>query len=410
MASSGVRNRLYSLLATSTRAIGQIAAVLVLAKLFPPQIYGLLSLYLVYASIMAVIGDFGQATAALPAMSVAEGGIDGIYKDALAFRLSTQTTVFLLGAAICALVAHVDDLYLFLLCCLISYLGSMADFALLPFRAARFYGGEVVASILGTGVFLVAVPVAALLFHEIHAVALAYVVARMFSILLISIVWIWNLKRAGFGIAPIRLPARSFRTKCRTYFPYLVDSSLTTVMNFLDTLLVSLVLGAVAVGVYQIPAKFMQLGLIVVQIAVSIYVPSLARLADKGQRRVTIRKMVLELATVGLVAALAISLVVPPVCDHFFGSAYHLERLAWVGFGVALFLRLVAAAYGIALIVERQPAIRVIGQGLVISTFSIGVLKLGWSYGLTGVAWSFALAMLVVLIYYFLQHERLMRT
>jgi O-antigen/teichoic acid export membrane protein len=408
MASAGLK--VLSLISTALRSAGQLVIFLVLAKIFPVSSFGVFSFYFALAGLCALIGDYGSSTFALPLMSEMKRPLKRVFVEVFFFRFTTSAIAMLVGGTIFAVASGVDDVFLFCACFLTVFVSGLGDFTLLPFRAARAYVDEATASILNTSVYVVAITVVALATHDIALVAVTYLISRLVSFAIILQLWkrvVGRLDQPDDTEAGRR---PSFARNLGDHFPYLADALLTASINYLDTLLIGALVSVEAVAAYQIPAKTMQLGLIVVQVAVAIYVPSIVRETDKTKLKKIERRMITELTIAGTAMSIGVAFVLPIFVDFFFHSDYSLSFATWVGFAIALWLRLAASGYGIILIALRRPAFRIIGQSMVLAMFVAATLLSAPRFGLLGVAYSFSSAMFIALLFYVYAVRRVRKT
>jgi len=264
----------------------------------------------------------------------------------------------------------------------------------------RAFFEEALASVLNTSIYVTSVAIVAIATKDIIYISIAYLISRCFALAVTSVLWRKLSRKEELITAEINENRISFSQKINHGFPYLADSVLSASINYIDTIIISSLIGIEAVAKYQLPAKIMQMSLIVVQIGVAIYVPMLVREKDKVAENKLQRRMVVELTLVGGIMALGVSLVVPRLVEHFFRPEYQLPEAAWMGFALALWIRLSAAGYGVILISKKRPKLRVIGQILVLATFIVGMLASARQFGLIGVSWSFSAAMMVALLFY----------
>lgn len=403
---AGVLNRAVVVVSTGLRASAQMIVFLMLARAFLPNELGRFSLFIAISGICALIGEFGSGTFALPMLARVSGDVRLKFVEILKFKLLSVTLAILVGAVVgvAFISKSPSDTDLMLICFAIGYASVFSEYFLYPFRAIQAYRAEAVASIFNSVVLVISVAVAIFWSGSIFYVACAYLFSRILAIGVAWVVFDFELRKRvdvqGAGVNDGGSNRVAIVDYIKIGFPFLIDSLLTSGINYADTFLVSTFIGVSAVGVYQIPSKMMQASLLVVQVVSIIYIPSLSRLTSRKEQRAMTRRMVIELAFVALVAFAGASLVVPEIVARFFNAAYSLPRIAWIGFGAAIAIRLISAGYGIFLVSAMQPKVRIIGQVLILSTFVIGVVCTSRYFELVGVAWSFALAMAVAFIYY----------
>ncbi|MFT3802103.1 MAG: oligosaccharide flippase family protein [Burkholderiaceae bacterium] len=397
----------FSLVSVCARVLGPLAVLLILARSFAPEAFGRFSLYLAIAGLLGLVGDYGLGASALPDLVESGRRIRAAFRQMAGFRLVIGTATMAVGSAAVLGLSAIDEPRLFIVCAGIALVSGFVDFSLLPLRAVQAYSREAAAALISAAAYVAGVAVAVSWTRDLVAVAVVCLLFRVLALGAVLAIWRGVARELGLAARPGGTAREAFGARLRRGGPYLLDSLLSAAINYVDTLLIGGLLGAAAVGLYQPPAKILQASLLIVQVAASVYLPPLVRASARAEQKRLIDRMSVELSVIGLVAALAVGALAPPLLDRLFGSAYRLPALAWIGFACALWGRLAAAGYGIALIANRRPADRVAGQLLVLLTFATGVLATAPRFALTGVAWSFAAAMGVALSFYFARVRRL---
>lgn len=396
---SSLKIRALSLLSNILRSFGPLILFAILAKTLPTDVFGEFSLYFAIAGILALIGDYGCSTFSLPILSELDNNVNLKFSELFWFRFLTSIVVMLLGVVLITVFTNVN-IVLFYICCGVVFVSSMGDFCLLPFRAVRALFEEALASVLNTSIYVISVVTVAISTKDIIYISIAYLISRCFSLAVIFVLWRKISHRKGLAANESNETRLLLSQQISHGFPYFVDSMLSASINYIDTILINALIGIEAVAKYQIPAKIMQMSLIVVQVCVAIYVPMLVREKDRLVEKKLQRRMIIELTLVGGLLAVGVSLVIPALIEQYFRPEYQLPEAAWVGFAMALWVRLSAAGYGVILISEKRPQIRVIGQVLVLTTFVAGMLVSARQFGLIGVSWSFSAAMFFALLFY----------
>lgn len=387
-----------SLTSSVVKAFGQLIVFLLIATSFSAEDFGVFAFYLAVAGLLAAVGDFGISTYSLPVMAKAGAGVGVAYHNFFIFRLRILAPTILIGGGCVYLFVGLDKPLLFLLCLGTAFFGSINDYALLPLRAVQRVKAEALACVLSVATYLLLVSASIYIYSTVYAVAAAYMSARVLGCVIVALVWRYARREFNSSGFDISFPD-IFHDRVRKVAPFFFDSMLSSAINFLDTLLIGFLLGAAAVGQYQIPAKILQVGMIVVGIAVSIYVPLLA--VAKGEvKEATRRRMTLEMLFVGFVGAVLVAFLVPYLMPMFFDHEYQMPLHVWFSFAAVLLLRLVCSSYGIFLIAEGKAKIRIVGEAMLLSSFILGSVVLAPLLGLFGVALAFIFALIVALLFY----------
>jgi len=385
------------------RILSQTLVFLLIGKVLGPVELGQFSLFMVYASLIGLVADYGCSNPALREMSVNVPGAAGILNDYLVFRVAMGVICYTLGGLglyLTGLVA-LADAQLFLWIALSSFVIFQSDFILLIFRATTRYNEETVTSIVTSLVHVLLVGTVCWMAPHIVPVTLAFLASRLFA--LFFTIFMVRRKAAILSYAPGRIVAtlKTLPGMLRQRTWYAADSFITAAFGQVDTLLVGHLLGLHALGNYQLGAKVLQMSLSIVQVASSVYIPMLSRAVHQAHPVRMVMQMVLALAGVGALAALSIYWIMPYLVDIYMGAPFADANVLWGGIGLAVFIRCLAASFGILLVALDKPGVRTFVQIGIISS----LVALAWilvpAYGLWGMGYAVAGSLGVGLLIYF---------
>jgi O-antigen/teichoic acid export membrane protein len=385
------------------RILSQTLVFLLIGKVLGPVELGQFSLLMVYASLIGLVADYGCSNPALREMSVDVPGATGIMNDYLVFRVGMGLVCYGVGGVGLYLAGLVTpaDISLFLIISLASFVALQTDFILLIFRATTRYNEETVTSVCTSLVHLLLVGSVCFLAPHIVPVTLAFLASRLFA--LAFTVGMVRRKAAILSYQAGRIAAalKTVPAMLRKRTWYAADSFITAAFSQIDTLLVGHLLGLHALGNYQIGAKVLQMSLSIVQIASSVYIPMLSRGIHQAHPVRMIMQMILSLAAVGAAAACGIYWVMPYLVNLYMGAQFADANLLWGGIGAAVFIRCLAAGFGILLVALDKPGVRTFVQIGIISS----LVTLSWilapAYGLWGMGYAVAGSLGVGLVIYF---------
>ncbi|MRW86273.1 oligosaccharide flippase family protein [Pseudoduganella sp. FT26W] len=391
------------------RILSQTLVFLLIGKVLGPVELGQFSLFMVYASLIGLVADYGCSNPALREMSVNVPGAAGIMNDYLVFRVAMGVVCYTIGGVGLYLSGLVSlaDVQLFLWLSLASFVALQSDFILLIFRATTRYNEETVTSIVTALVHLLLVGTVCFVAPHIVPVTMAFLASRLFA--LAFTVFMVRRKAAilSFASGHIVAALRAAPGMLRKRTLYAADSFITAAFGQIDTLLVGHLLGLHALGNYQLGAKVLQMSLSIVQVASSVCIPVLSRAVHQAHPARTVMQMILALAGVGAAAAGCIYWIMPYLVDRFMGAQFADANVLWGGIGLAVFIRCLAASFGILLVALDKPGVRTFVQIGIIS----GLVALSWvlvpAYGLWGMGYAVAGALGIGLVIYFVAVLRL---
>jgi O-antigen/teichoic acid export membrane protein len=385
------------------RILSQTLVFLLIGKVLGPVELGQFSLFMVYASLIGLVADYGCTNPALREMSVNVPGAAAILNDYLVFRVAMGVVCYTIGGLGLYLSGLVTlaDAQLFLWISLASFVALQSDFILLLFRATTRYNEETVTSICTSVVHMVLVGTVCFVTPRIVPVTLAFLASRLFA--LAFTIFMARRKAAilSYAAGQVTSALKAAPGMLRKRTLYAADSFITAAFGQIDTLLVGHLLGLHALGNYQLGAKVLQMSLSIVQVASSVYIPMLSRAVHQSHPVRMVMQMTLALAGVGALAAGGIYFVMPYLVDLYMGAQFADANVLWGGIGLAVFIRCLAASFGILLVALDKPGVRTFVQIGIISS----LVALAWilvpAYGLWGMGYAVAGSLSVGLLIYF---------
>ncbi|MYM84000.1 oligosaccharide flippase family protein [Duganella sp. FT50W] len=391
------------------RILSQTLVFLLIGKVLGPVELGQFSLFMVYASLIGLVADYGCSNPALREMSVDVDRAATIMNDYLVFRVAMGVVCYTIGGLGLYLSGLVTaaDAPLFLWISLASFVALQADFVLLIFRATTRYNEETVTSVCTSLVHMLLVGSVCFMSPHIVPVTLAFLGSRLFALVFTISMVRRKAAMLRYAAGQIGAALRAAPAMLRQRTLYAADSFITAAFGQVDTLLVGHLLGLHALGNYQLGAKVLQMSLSIVQVASSVYIPALSRAVHQAHPLRMMLRMMLALAAVGALAAAAIYWIMPYLVDLTMGAQFADANVLWGGIGLAVFIRCLAASFGILLVALDKPGVRTVVQvGIIASLVALAWLLLP-SYGLWGMGYAVAGALGVGLLIYLLAVLRL---
>lgn len=372
-----------------------------------PDSLGRLSVYFAYASLMWLVSDYGLHNPAFRAISIDKTNAVKLFNEYTLFRILLSFPVFVAGTFLLIITGALkySDIPFFLCLSIATYFNAHADFIQIYFRGVGKYSVEASISVLTGFIHLALVAIVAEKYRNIEIIALAILFSRTFY-WFISLLWArhyvpifyWSAKEIRAGVGTFYFNIRKLRH-------YAADSIATASFSHIDILMVNHFFGLHLSGVYQIGSKVSQISLAMVQVFASTYVPIISRNlhgAEKNENAASnnIRRATFELLSVGIIFSAALIFFLPHVVHSIFGEKYLEANVLFVGFGIAVVGRCVAAPFGITLIALDKPRVRTIGQVFVTTVYVFLAILIFPKFGFSHVALVIAASLWAAAFFY----------
>lgn len=375
------------------RMAAALLVLVVMARGLGPSLFGLVATVFTYATLLSLITDFGFSSKLLRdvAMDPDDGGT--VLNAALnvKFYLSIVAILICVGLTLFLPLSWAERLSVLMLTVgiLVAALGDLSFVAL---RATGRYGVEASVT-LGTSLaHVVVVGVAATIGGGVLTVSCAFLASRILYCGAAAVAIRRSFPQAVFS----RQRWKTVRSSLLQSKSWAVDAGMGYINGQFDGLVVAAAFGLPAAGIYQAGGRFVQAGLSLSAVLSGIHIPRLSRSNTVGMKWRAFSEF--GLAGLGLGSCLAI--LGPLLTKYILGPQYAKVDQLWLGFGVFLAARYVAAGLGAILTAERRMATRIGGQvsALGIATLFIVVPWPGRQY--TVMPWLMAVCALVTCAIY----------
>lgn len=214
------------------------------------------------------------------------------------------------------------------------------------------------------------------------AIAAAFVGSRALQLAAAVVLCGREMQLPRFGLASV-----AQWQQLRAGWAYAVDGGLAQLAAQLDTLLVRMLLGAHAAGVYQAGMRIVVGVLSLSMVTGNVFIPRLSRtLADAGAHSLVVRQL---RRTYLALAALSGALVWGLgwlLMRHGYGPAFYELAALWPWFALLIVVRVVAANYGVQLTALGKQASRsVVNLVALVTTVLLVFGAVAAGFGLPGV-------------------------
>ncbi|WP_210190735.1 oligosaccharide flippase family protein [Rhodoblastus acidophilus] len=380
---------------------------IVMARYLGAQQFGVLAGAMAYSGLLNLLSDFGLATYALRLAGMEPQRTVEVIRRALLVKTATTCAGALIGGALLfwnSIDGKIAELQIVVF--LAMTVAAYADLAFVASRALGRFDIERRTVLWTSAIVLVIVSVAAIGTCDAVATAWALLAGRIVYALGVA----RALRRWLCADEPWPLDAPGFLRMARGALPYAVDGALTNLSNQIDIVMVTMLLDATSVGIYQAGARLVQSISPVAVILSTVYLPRLAhahRHNNSDEVRRLASRLNFEFAGLALFGFLGFLLVGPLWTTYLLGPKYQPLLMLWPGFATFVFTRFAAAAFGIQLAAYGEMRFRIVAQALAIATIVLVDLILLPKLGIMPASWVLAGSSLIPLLIYAIQSARI---
>lgn len=382
----------FSAFSNFSRFLASGVLFIALAALWLPDMFGRFVFHHVLALVAAMVVDYGLALRTMREVAHAPRAARSVLRSTLAAQLLLVPLSGLLGVGFWT-AGLIEEPALFALLWLAHVLFNFVNTGYGACRGLGRHDVEARIALVGN-VFLCVLPLA-VAWTEFgpEAVAAAMVTARLLQALATAA----HLSVLPAAAGPARESARRVLRHARVYA---LENWVSALFQNADSLIVRLMLGEAALGIYQAGARFMTIAIILAQSVGNLLVPSLtAALADRRAFRRSARRTTMVLGGLGLASFAGLALLGGPVADLLYGEAYAGVAQLMPLFGVVACLRCIAASQGFVLLALDQQAYRFLAVLGALGVF-LAAGPAGAMLGVSGVIWANALSVAALLALY----------
>ena len=335
---------------TATRLGSGFLLFVLIARHLGPAEFGHYMFWFSATYLCALLANFGLSNMLLKEMSQRPNEVRQYLATGLVLRLSISG-VLLSGAFISAFFVDRPDLLLLLLCA--NFVEVIADTYFVGYRATGHYANEArIATLLALIQFAL---VGGVVYagQNASAIAFAFLCGRI-----LQLVAIRQASKAIFG--KIRLPKiDAGLVLAKRAAAYAVDFAFGNFFGNIDSVVLRLLVGVEAVGLFQSGMRLFQGGAQAAPILANVFLPAVARAATDGSDSSRAAKS-LQLVFLGFGAffGLGLSCFADKVVSLAFGADYAALSGLLPWFGLLFFVRFFAASWGLILTANGHQSYR----------------------------------------------------
>lgn len=343
-----LQHAFFMAISTGVRLFTGVVLFVLLARKLGPADFGQFAYWVTVTSLLSLVVDYGFTPKILREVGKEPASARKALGEALVTKLGFSICLFFLLAAVPFIFKLESRDVVLMFSLMAAAIGfSFGDFICAPFRALDSYGEETKIVVFTSVVHFLLVYGAAVLDLGLETLAIFFAVSR---IIYAVTSFISSYKVLGKPVWPKNRLACFFK-EAKDGLYYALDMGMANLYLQIDTVLINLYLGSHAVGVYQAGAKLVQGFYTLVQIAINVYLPKLARAELNNQVfETTLKRMSIQLLVIGLVGYLSFSVGAPYFQENFYGREYFGLRELFPLFGLLILTRFYSVPLGTAVV------------------------------------------------------------
>lgn len=373
-----------------------IVSVFVLVHGLGATDYGFLVTVIAASTIAALLADFGFGAQAMRDIAEAPERAGAIMTDCLRVKGALTALASVMAIVVLAGMNLSTEIFWSSIMLFASVMTlSFGDLAVVSLRGIGRYEVETRAVLLGAVFFALVVGATAVWSPGLLSLSAALLVARIGQTI-IALASVAALTRLGVGSHASLGEAWRF---VKESSPLALDTVLTVLVQQIDVILVTVILGLEAAALYQVASRLASYCLLPAQVLAGSYIPRLAAARRSGQGMGLELEMQREFAIVGLILGAAF-LATPLLAAPLLPTGFDISLGLTIPLAIFIALRFAASAPGIILTVRRQSGVRlmghVVGLGALLASLPFGLMQIG----VVAAPWSMALAAMCTLSTY----------
>lgn len=338
-----LKNLFFMASSTLVRLMSGLVSFAVLARIFGPERYGVIMLWLSIATLFSLISNFGFTPYILREISREPSSSQILISEGIVAKLLLAGFIFSCVLIVC-LAGKVDEPVLLFSFLVAATADGFAEFFNAACRACGRFDVESRIAIWSSIFHAILIITVAYFSNSLELTALAYALSRV-------IVCMATLKALGEMVERIKFSSiHDALLRMKTVGAYAADFAFQSLFGQIDNAVLNQYLGAAAIGVYQAGFRVFQAGLLAPQILGSVYLPRLSKLKFGDPSFYKEKKLTLvSFMALGGGGGGAMALFGEQVTLILYGDAYVELAALFPLFGLLYYLRLVASASGIVL-------------------------------------------------------------
>jgi O-antigen/teichoic acid export membrane protein len=381
--------------AVAARLASGMVLFVLLGRLMGPSAFGDFMAAMAVASLVAFLANLGLAQQALREVAARPGEALAIADGLASAKVWLATAVVVLSLVLAAWQGGLWWVGAVLTLTLV--LDGVVEFLFALMKGRGLYGLEAGLSTSAAVWHLVVVGLVCLVSVQPLHVALAFLGSRALQCL--AALWLCGRQ--------MPLPQPRWRVshgwqQVRAGWAYALDGGLAQLGAQLDTILVRVLMGAQAAGLYQAGMRIVTGMLTLSVVAGNVFIPRLARSLKVPEAAASARRQLRRTyAAMAVLSALGVWGLGLLLTRHGYGAAYSELQSLWPALAGLVAVRVWAANYGVQLTARGLQAFRSLVNLVSLQVMVVLVLcSAAWHWGLLGVVLALVAAATVVMLAY----------
>jgi len=345
------------------KLINGVFLLLILARVWGPEPFGIFMYPFTLAAIIVILVDYGFNLQLVRDVGRNVQDAHRLTCQAVSIKTFLTAIVAIVGLPLVMVLKSLENYRLLLVLLVFSnILNSYGLLFNLSFRGMGLFDTEVKTVFWSTIVTFIIVGGLVLSGQSPEVIAMGFVLSKGFFLAFSWVVYRHLIDGAKF----IYPHLSSAFTALLNGFPFAAHVALGTLYFSVDTIIIQHFLGAEGVGIYQAGLRIMLGGLILTDVFANVY---LSRLAKESADRIALVDLAtrmtrhfLVFGVFGFICMITFSDLVVNLI--YGGDGYNRLIPLFPFFAVVLLLRYVASSYGIVLTVDDRQVVRMIAAGL----------------------------------------------
>lgn len=394
-----IKNTFFMGMTTLVRVLTGSVIFIILARIWGVEQFGMFMFWYSLSTLITLVVEYGFSYQILKEVGREPKSVEFVMKKFLSAKVGLTffvlSMVFLMTPFI---TIENDELVIFLYLLLGSIVYSFTDFHNVAFRALGLFNVETGINIFSNIILFSFVSGMAFIGYSPVVVAGTFLLSRVIHLLITL-----HKYTSLIGRPSVEFRASEIASTVRSGLAYGVDVSVTNLYGNIDTILVKLVLGDAAVGVYQAGMRLVQSVLLFLPVFGNVYLPGLSH-KKKSAAEFSELANNLQIKTVGIGLLCGVTFVFFGFDMTLFLYGTEYSQLAEIipYLGLFIFLRFVVASYGVTLTASGLQVARV--WSITISSISLSIF--GYVFlqddGIVGICRALLLSTVILYALFFL--------
>lgn len=341
-------NIFFMSLSTLFRLFSGAVLFIALARYLGPELYGVLIYHFSITMMLALVVEYGHSTFIVKKIGESVSDVTLLMNQAIAIKFY----LLIVYCFLCVILIFLDFIKpqfidIFLLMALSSVFLSFGDFSNLAFRGKQKFHKESKVVFWGTLIHFIIVVPCALIYKSIIMVGCGFFISRLLY-LVISFMSYKNEFGCYCWPTKEELKPAIVKRNIVKCFPYAADNGLVNIRNYIDVLLVNLLLGSASVGLYQTGMNIVRSIENFSPILANVYLPKLASVKDnKLSFNIHALNLFYLMSISGFIGLTLFTVCSEKVVNILFGTKYIDIVSLFPMFGVFVLARFSAVTQGV---------------------------------------------------------------